>query len=133
MQKQKRRQKWIDLFEGRVELELPNRYNTLIAKFAGEVEEERGRIFTKCGVFCHKNKDFTTGLFREIEKNVRNSSVIKHNYAYQLQNIETGFTMGYYQNRRSPWFERLPEARRWLEEQEENHLQGENIDRPDTK
>ena len=41
--------------------------------------------------------------------------------------------MGYYQNRRSPWFERLPEARRWLEEQEENRLQGENIDRPDTK
>ena len=47
MQKPKRRQKWIDLFEGRVELELPNRYNTLIAKFAGEVEEERGRIITK--------------------------------------------------------------------------------------
>ena len=27
--------------------------------------------------------------------------------------------MAYYQNRRSSWFERLPEAKGWLEEQEE--------------
>lgn len=39
--------KWIDLLEGRMEPELPNHYETLIAKFACEVEEERGRTFTK--------------------------------------------------------------------------------------
>ena len=38
---------WIDLLEGRVEAELPNRYDSLIAEFAGEVEEDRGRIFKK--------------------------------------------------------------------------------------
>jgi len=38
---------WIDLLEGRVEPELPNRYDALIAEFAGEVEEDRGRIFIK--------------------------------------------------------------------------------------
>lgn len=36
-------------------------------------------------------------------------------------------------SRRSPWFERQPEATRWLKEQEENRLQGKNIDRPDAK
>ena len=39
---------WMDLSEGRVEPEPPNRYDTLIAEFAGEVEEDRGRIFKKC-------------------------------------------------------------------------------------
>ena len=38
---------WIDLLEGRVEPELPNRSDALIAEFAGEVEEDRGRIFKK--------------------------------------------------------------------------------------
>ena len=44
-----------------------------------------------------------------------------------------GDTMAYYQNWRSPWFERLTKARRSLEEREENRLQGENIHRPNTK
>ena len=39
---------WMDLLEGRVEPEPPNRYDTLIAEFAGEVEEDRGRICKKC-------------------------------------------------------------------------------------
>lgn len=38
---------WIDLLEGRVEPELRNRYDALIAEFAGEVEEDKGRIFKK--------------------------------------------------------------------------------------
>ena len=42
---------WIDLLEGRVEPELPNRYDSLIVEFAGEVEEDRGRIFKKCSFF----------------------------------------------------------------------------------
>lgn len=41
--------------------------------------------------------------------------------------------MAYYQNWRGPWFERLTEARRSLEEREENRLQGENIHHPNTK
>ena len=41
--------------------------------------------------------------------------------------------MAYFQNKRSPWFERISEARQWLEEQEENRLQSENIERPDKK
>ena len=40
--------------------------------------------------------------------------------------------MAYFQ-KRSPWFERMSEARLLLEEQEENRLQSENIERPETQ
>ena len=51
---------WIDLLEGRVEPELRNRYDALIAEFAGEVEEDRGRIFKKCFFSaCERRFDHT--------------------------------------------------------------------------
>ena len=39
--------KWMDILEGRAEAILPPRRKALIAEFAGEVKEERGRRFTK--------------------------------------------------------------------------------------
>ena len=72
-------------------------------------------------------------MIRGIEKRVKNSFLIKHSYAYQLRNIEAKETMAYYQNKRTPWFERISQARQWSEEQEENSLQGEKIERPNTK
>ena len=65
-------------------------------------------------------------MIRGIEEKVRNS------HAYQLWNIETEETMAYF-HKRSPWFERMSEARLLLEEQEENRLQSENIERPETQ
>ena len=59
--------------------------------------------------------------------------MINHSYAYQLRNTETEETVVYFQNKRSPWFERISEARQWLEEQEENRLQSENIERAHKK
>ena len=41
--------------------------------------------------------------------------------------------MAYFQNKRTPWFERISEAEQWLEEQEKNRLQNENIERQDKK
>lgn len=64
---------------------------------------------------------------------MRNSFLIKQIYAYQLRNIEVKETMAYYQEKRRPRFERISQARQWLEEQEENRLQGEKIERPNTK
>ena len=61
-------------------------------------------------------------MIRGIEERVRNSFVIKHSYAYKLRNIDTEETMAYFQNKRSPWFKRMSEARLCLEEQEENRL-----------
>lgn len=70
-------------------------------------------------------------MIRGIEKRVRNSFLIKH--AYQFRNIEAKETMAYYQNKRSPRFERISQARQWSEEQEENRLQGEKIECLNTK
>ena len=66
--------------------------------------------------FKDVNNDLTPKMIRGIEEIVRNSFVIKHSYAYQLRNIETEETMAYFQNKRSPWFERMLEARLWFEE-----------------
>ena len=41
--------------------------------------------------------------------------------------------MAFYQNRRSPWFDKMSETKQWLDEQKETRHQGENIDRPHTK
>ena len=53
--------------------------------------------------------------------------------AYELRNIETNeYTVGY-QNINSPWFSKLSETQAWLQAQKDLRLQGENIDRPNTK
>ena len=95
----------MDIMEGRAEATLPPRHETVIAEFAGLVEEERGRRLTKWRFLHDVNRNLTTKAFQTIEKTVRNSFAIKQSYAYQLRNIETGNTMAYYQNRRSPWFD----------------------------
>ena len=53
------------------------------------------------------NNDLTPKMIRGIGKRVRNSFLIKHSYAYHLRNIEAKETMAYYQNKRSPRFERI--------------------------
>lgn len=67
----------MDILEWRAEVTLPRRNETLIAEFAGEVEEERGRRFTKWRFVNGVNKYVTTKLFQGIEKAVRNSFAIK--------------------------------------------------------
>ena len=77
---------------------------------------ERGRRIAKWCFFKDVNNDLTPKMIRGIEERVRNSFAIKHSYAYQLRSIETEETMAYFQNKRSPWFERKSEARLWFEE-----------------
>lgn len=96
--------------------------NTWFAEFAEKTEEERSKRFSKWRFLLDVKNNLTTKAFQKIEKTEKNSFFIKHGYAYQLRNIEKGDTVAYYQNRRSPWFERPQETRRWLEEQEENLL-----------
>ena len=60
--------KWIDILEGRTEAILPPRREALIAEFAGEVKEERGRRFTKWRFLYDVNKNLITKAFRKIEK-----------------------------------------------------------------
>lgn len=61
------------------------------------------------------------------------SFIIKHSYAYHLRNIETGKTMAWCQNLKSPWFDKMAEAKKWSEEKEEKRDQDEKGDNPDMK
>ena len=69
--------KWIDILERRTEATLPPRHETLIAEFAREVEEERGRRFTKGRVLYDVNKNLAT------------SGMLRHGSPHNLHNLAT--------------------------------------------
>ena len=72
-------------------------------------------------------------MTNKLKQIVVTSHKINYQFAYEFKNIETNEFVVYYKNRYSPWFSTLSEAKVWLQTQEELRLQGENIDRPDTK
>ena len=69
----------------------------------------------------------------KIRSTVRRRHKLNYRVAYELRNIETNEYMVWYKNTNSPWFSRLSETKVWLQEQKALRLQGENIDRPNTK
>ena len=75
---------WIDPLEGRVEPELPNRSDALIAEFAGEVEEDRGRIFKKWFFFRHVNGDLTTKHYEMKAHENPVNVFIAYSYDFQM-------------------------------------------------
>lgn len=70
---------------------------------------------------------------KKIQKPVESSFIIKHGYAYHLRNIETGKAMAWYQNLKSPWFDKMAEEKKWSEEKEEKRDQDEKGDNPTMK
>ena len=83
--------KWMDILEGRAEAILPPRREALVAEFAGR-SKRKGEEDSQNGGFCmmySKQKFDNKGVSKD-RKTVRNSFAIKHSYACQLRNIETG-------------------------------------------
>ena len=72
-------------------------------------------------------------MLNRIEHFVQTRHKVNLRYGYRLRNTETNVYMIYYTNRNSHWFVRLSQTQAWLQEQEELRLQGERIDRPNTK
>ena len=72
-------------------------------------------------------------MLHKIRSNVGRRHKLNYRFAYELRNIETNEYTVRYRNINSPWFSRLSETQAWLEEQENLRIQGENIDRPNTK
>ena len=64
---------------------------------------------------------------------IRTRHKISYQFAYELKHIETKELVVYDKTKNSPWGSKLSEAKVWLRTQEELRLQGEQIDRPDTK
>ena len=70
----------------------------------------------------------------KLRQNIHNAFYMRYNYAYVLVNNETGLRMVFYkQQKGSPWINNFAEAERWLNEQENNRLALDNIERPNTK
>ena len=70
---------------------------------------------------------------KKIRDNVRSTFYMRHVYSNKLLNIADNTVILYYQNHGSPWIKKLPEAEKWLNEQETKRLESDNIKRPSTK
>ena len=73
-------------------------------------------------------------MISKITQAVHTRHKINYSYGYVLLNVENSESIVHYKNINSrQWMERLPKTKEWLGEQEELRLQGEQIERPNTK
>ena len=100
-----------------------------------EVEEGRRTLEIKFDRFGGLNLESSIAdqINRSIEERVRSRFKLEITSWIQLQNIEDGSMMDWYNTDlgESPWFETLVAAREWVSRQEEARLA--NPDRPNTK
>ena len=97
-------------------------------------ENGRGRRFIRWTFDKRLRANQTAAIMRKLRQNINQSFYIRNNYAYVLVNNETGLRMVFYkQQKGSPWINNFAEAERWVNEQENNRLNIDNIDRPNTK
>ena len=78
-------------------------------------------------------KPLVSRMLHRIKYNVQTRHKLNLRFAYRLRNIETDEYIIWYKNTSSPWFSKLSQTKAWLQEQEELRLEGEIIDRPNTK
>ena len=98
------------------------------------VENGRGRRFIRWTFTKSLRTNQTVAVMVKLRQNINRAFYIRYNYAYVLVNNETGLRMVYYkQQRGSPWINNFAEAGRWVNEQENNRLNLDNIERPNTK
>ena len=97
-------------------------------------ENGRGRRFIRWAFDKRLRANQTAAVMSKLRQNIHNAFYLRYNYAYVLVNNETGLRMVFYkQQKGSPWINNFAEAERWLNEQENNRLSLDNIDRPNTK
>ena len=100
-----------------------------------EVEEGRRTLEIKFNRFGGLNLESSIAnqINRSIEERVRSRFKLEITSWIQLQNIEDGSTMDWYNTdlEESPWFETLVASREWVGRQEEARLS--NTNRPNTK
>jgi len=70
----------------------------------------------------------------KLRQSVRTAFYIRYIYTYVIANVETGSKMVYYkQHRGSPWMNRFANTETWLNAQEIEQLNSDNIECPNTK
>ena len=95
--------------------------------------EQKGRRFIRWRFIRDLEKDLTPRFMENIVQNVRTSFYLRHIYSVQLRNIENNSEIVFYTNIGSPWFNHKAEAEKWLERQEKQRLDSDNLKRPSTK
>ena len=104
---------------------------------AGE-RGEQGRLErTRRTIRWRFHRGLTNPLVPQMLHKIKHSVQTRHKvnlrFAYRLRNIENNEYTVYYKNTNSHLFSYLSQTKLWLQEQEELRLQGERIDRPNTK
>ena len=98
------------------------------------VERVRGRRFIRWTFHKRLGANNTTQVVRKLQQNVNSSFYIRYSYSYVLVNNENGLRMVFFkQQKGSPWINNFGEVERWLNEQENERLNADNIERPNTK
>ena len=97
-------------------------------------ENGRGRRFIRWTFEKRLRANQIPAVMAKLRENINQAFYIRYNYAYVLVNNETGLRMVFYkQQKGSLWMNDFAEAERWVNEQENNRLNLDNIERPNTK
>ena len=97
-------------------------------------ENGRGHHFIRWTFDKRLRANQMAAVMAKLRQNINQAFYIRYNYAYVLVNNETGLRMVFYkQQKGSPWMNDFAEAERWVNEQENNRLNLDNIERPNTK
>jgi len=99
-----------------------------------EGEEATGRRFICWRFIRGLGRNLTPDFMARIRERVSTSFYLSHVFAYQLCNTEDGTIIVYYSNPKgSQWFDKLEDAEKWLNRQEEQCLDNEKTGRLNTK
>ena len=97
-------------------------------------ENGSGRRFIRWAFDKRLRANQTAAVMAKLRQNINQAFYIRYNYAYVLVNNETGLRMVFYkQQKGSPWINNFAEAESWLEQKENQRLNLDNIERPNTK
>ena len=99
-----------------------------------EGEENSGRRFIRWRLIRRLGRNLTPEFMAKIRERVSTSFYLRHVFGYQLRNIEDGTVIVYFSNPKgSQWFNKLEDAEKWLNTREEERLDNERVERPNTK
>jgi len=97
-------------------------------------ERARGRRYIRWSIRRRLGANHTPQIVANLRQNVNRAFYIRHSYSYVLVNNENGLRMVFFkQQKGSPWINNFGEAERWVNQQENERLNVDNIQRPNTK
>ena len=98
------------------------------------VETKKVRRFTRWSFTKRLRRNQTPLILQKLRHGLGSAFYLRYSYATKLTNIKTGLKMVFFQQKKgSPWFQNLKDEEKWLDEQENQRLNIDKIQRPNTK